>query len=116
MPSSVVPVNPEKASLRRLVLRRSASVYESISLLGRNRHPAQDGYGLGHQEMAGMRPKGLRSRNLSDVGECVDYHSLLGLASPRQVLGAFVRNGDYFLKWIAAASRRVRPHRADTCI
>jgi hypothetical protein len=37
-----------------------------------------------------------------EVGDSVLYHSLLGLASPQQTTRSIVRDGKYWLKWIAA--------------
>ena len=36
------------------------------------------------------------------VNDSVLYHSLLGLASPQQTTQSIVRDGKYWLKWIAA--------------
>jgi hypothetical protein len=37
------------------------------------------------------------------VGDSVLYHSLPWVGKPAKGFGAFVRNGDYSLKWIAAS-------------
>jgi hypothetical protein len=41
--------------------------------------------------------------SLRDLGDNVLYHSLSWVGKPARHVGAFVRNGDYSLKWIATA-------------